>query len=454
MDGLWTLALVPVLIALNAFFVAGEYAVVAIRPQQIQLLGQGRWKRVAVAIARLKDNPATAIGAIQVCITMTNLLLGSIGEPAMSRLLVRLLGPLGDFMPPAVFGTVSLILSFVVVTLLTVVFSELLPKAMTLRFVTVAAILTAVPIVWVSQITRPLVWVMNTMANLVTRPLGLGTVEDVQDETVSLAELRSIATQAGQQGVLTDRAQALVLNSIALGRRRAKDVMVPRTAVAHLDLRQSMDDNRGVINSHLYSRLPLCDGGMDKVVGIVSTKEFLSAYNAEGDVQVLSLIAERAVFVPSVLMLDRLLTVFHDNRTQIVVLVDEYGGVEGLVTLQDVVDELVGQIDEQARAGPARGASIVHTAKDHLVVAGNTPLHELGQLLGRPEWGGDKPVSTLGGLVTYHLDRFPEAGDEMEVDGVALKVRSANRTASEVEVWLQSPAVKALPGDASSATVS
>ncbi|HEX8325766.1 MAG TPA: hemolysin family protein, partial [Tepidisphaeraceae bacterium] len=410
----------------------------AVRPQQIDRLRQSRWKRVAVAIARLKENPATAIGSIQVCITMTNLLLGSIGEPAMSKLLLRLLGPLSGLLPPALFHTVSLVLSFVTVTLLTVVFSELLPKAMTLRYVTAAAILTAVPVVMISRITQPLVWVMNAMANTVTRPLGLGTVDDFENEIVTVGELRSIATQAREQGVLTDRAQSLVLNSIALAQRRAKDVMVPRTRVAHLDLRLSMDENRAVINSQLYSRLPLCDGGMDRVIGVVSTKEFLSAFHEAGDVQVLSLIAQRPVFVPSLVMLDRLLAVLHENQTQMVVLVDEYGGVEGLVTLQDVVDELVGHIKERSVRTVASDQSGT-VAENHFIIAGNTPLHDVGRLLNRPEWGNGQPVSTVGGLVTLHLDRFPEPGDEVEVEGVMLHVRSAHRTAREIEVWACTP---------------
>src|SRR4029079_8563401 len=134
----WSLAAVPLLIALNAFFVVSEYAVVAMRPAQIATMSAGGRKRAAAAMVELQRNPASAIGAIQVCITMTNLLLGWIGEPAMSALLERVMGPLLRA-APHVFHGFSLVVSFVVVTLLTVVFSELLPKALTLRFVEPAA---------------------------------------------------------------------------------------------------------------------------------------------------------------------------------------------------------------------------------------------------------------------------------------------------------------------------
>ncbi len=170
----WSLALVPVLIAMNAFFVIGEYAVVALRPAQIQALrGNGR-RRTVEAILRLKDDPSSSIGAIQVCITMTNLLLGWIGEPAMSQLIRALAAPLAHLLPDAVFRAVSTGLSFILVTLLTVVFSELLPKAMTLRFVELAARLTAAPVLAIQRLIYPLVWLMNATANSVTRPLGWG----------------------------------------------------------------------------------------------------------------------------------------------------------------------------------------------------------------------------------------------------------------------------------------
>src|SRR5688572_3907471 len=142
----WSLASLPLLIGLNAFFVSAEYALVAIRGTQIEGLRRRGKTRVAAAMRRLKDDPASALGAIQICITITNLLLGSIGEPAVSAVLARLFAPLVRVLPPPVFTAVSLGLSFVLVTLLTVVFSELLPKALTLRYVPPVAVLTAVPV--------------------------------------------------------------------------------------------------------------------------------------------------------------------------------------------------------------------------------------------------------------------------------------------------------------------
>jgi CBS domain containing-hemolysin-like protein len=335
----WSLAAVPLLIALNAFFVVSEYAVVAMRPAQIAALSSRGRTRSAAAMVELQKNPASAIGAIQVCITMTNLLLGWIGEPAMSTLLAMAFGPVIR-LAPNVLTPVSVMLSFIIVTLLTVVFSELLPKAMTLRYVETAASVSAVPVLAIRRAVSPLVWIMNKMANIVTHPLGLGSVEDLERQAITNDELRLMAIQAAEDGLVTPRERSLVLNSLTIGRRTAKDIMVPRVRTSYLELRASMDENRAVVEKRLFSRMPLCDGGLDKVIGIVRIKEFLEAYYAGGDTSVLTALAEPAVFMPERVTLDRLIEAFYEHRTQMVFLVDEYGGVEGLVTLRDVIDEL------------------------------------------------------------------------------------------------------------------
>ena len=429
----WALLAVPVLIALNAFFVAAEYAVVAVRPGQIESLRRRGKRAAAAAIGRLKANPASAIGTIQVCITMTNLMLGWIGEPAVSALLHNLFGP-AIRLAPAVMTGVSTALSFLVVTLLTVVLSELLPKALTLRYAEPVASLTAVPVLAIQQVARPLVWLMNAIANAVTRPLGLGSVEDMEGQRVTAEELKLMATQAADDGVLTPRERALVLNSLALGRRKARHVMVPRLKVVYLDLRRSMEENRRVMDEFLYTRLPLCDGGLDHVLGIVHTKEFLSAYGAdthrnEGDSKVLSLLSRPPVFALESTPLDRLLVTFRERKSEMVFLVDEFGGVEGIVTQQDVVDELVGGVgEEKGSVVPAAGGVAVGEVPQRppdaapFVIPGDTPVYDLARCLGRPELGAAASAVTVNGLIVASLGRLPKAGEAVEVDGVGFHV--------------------------------
>lgn len=435
---LWLMfVLVVGLIALNAFFVAGEYALVAARSVHLEALRRSGHVKSVAAMEQLKRDPASAIGAIQVCITATNLALGWIGEPAMSRVLLALLGPLAQSVPPAVYRPVSVVLSFLVVTLLTVVFSELLPKALTLRHVPPVVVLTASPIVVVGRAVQPLVWLMNKLANLVTLPLGLGRIEAMEQENASVEELRLMATDAAREGVLSSEERSLILNTLSLNHRPVNRLMVPRGQVEFLDLKKSMDENRKTMGARLHTRYPLCEGELDRTVGVVRTKQFLSAYHASADTSVLQLIADEPLFIPEISTVGQVLTLFSRKRTEFAILVDEYGGVAGLVTLRDIVDELLGAVDESKAlmAEALRGDATVRRPWPRRVVGGDLAVHELARLLGMPNWAAEDESATVAGLIQSRLGEIGRPGAVVEVEGVTLKVLASDaRSIRRVEV--------------------
>lgn len=199
----------------------------------------------------------------------------------------------------------------------------------------------APPITLLAKVVAPLVWVMNLLANAITLPLGLGRVEDAEKQTVSADELKLMANQAVEDGVVTPQERRIILASLTLGRCKARDIMVHRKLVQFVDVSKSMDDNKQTVDSALHSRFPLCNIELDKTIGVLSAKDFLTAYHAGGDTAMLQLISHEAIFVPEMITLDKLLTQLRDNKAQMVFLVDEYGSVQGMVTLQDVVDELI-----------------------------------------------------------------------------------------------------------------
>lgn len=418
------LAVLPALIALNAFFVAAEYAVVAVRPVHIESMRSRGRLRSAAAMERLKAEPANAIAAIQVCITATNLALGSLGEPAMTGFLAALLGPASGIVPPAAFRTISVALAFFVVTLLTVVFSELLPKALSLRRVEAAAALTAVPVRAIGRAVRPVVWLMNGMASLVSRPLGLGRVESMQGEAVSLEELRMLAGAAEEEGVVTPRERAIILNTLALEERPVRRIMVPRVQVVFLDLAKSLDENRAIVEKHLHTRMPLCDGVIDNVVGLVRAKRFLQVCRPGGDVAVLRGIATPALFAPDLSTTGQILNLFHEQKRESAVLVDEYGGVAGFVTLRDVVDEILGAVDESKAllAEAIRGDLKPPPGALRWTVRGSLPVHEMARLLNVTDWASGYASATVGGLAQERLGDFGRPGDRVAVDGYLLRI--------------------------------
>jgi len=201
--------------------------------------------------------------------------------------------------------------------------------------------LVALPIRFICRIIWPMVWLMNVLAAGLSRVLGLRL--HIEEAPIGREEIVHIATEAGSRGMLSERERAVIVNTLNLGGAKAKDILIPRIRVAYLDLRRSMADNRAVMDEHLYSRLPLCNDGLDHVVGIVHTKEFLTAYAEAGDSSVLQLLAQPAVFVPETVTLDRLLALLLEKRARMMVVVDERGGMEGLVTLADLMQRLVSE---------------------------------------------------------------------------------------------------------------
>ena len=433
MSLLLELLAVPILIALNAFFVMAEYAMVAVRSSQIEQI-RLRSPKAAAAVRKLRDNMSSAIGTIQLCITMSNLVLGSVGEPVMAKVLEMPLGKLAD---DPKFRPVSLVMSFVLVTLLTVILSELVPKAVSLQYTVTVARFTAGPILLVRNILRPFVWVMDTLANLTTKSLGLGEVK-IGDDVVTADELGHITREAGEAGSLTTREQTLILNSLSLGKRTAAEVMVPRVKVNYLDITRSLDENLAVIGSYLFSRMPLCDGGMDHVLGVVYTKEFYAAYQELSDTTdpsvLLMLIAKQPIFAPMTIDLDQLLQRFHDDKSHLVFLVDEHGGVQGIVTLTDVVNELVGPIIE------GTDTRILARDSKSMTVRAELPIAHLARYMHLPNWAAEADVRSVGGLMTSELGRVPHKGETLEIDGVKLIAhKTTPRNVQEVRVILPPP---------------
>ncbi|MBC7785518.1 MAG: HlyC/CorC family transporter [Burkholderiales bacterium] len=427
MPFLLQLLFVPFLISVNAFFVVAEYALVSVRSGQIEEIKK-RHPSAAIALRSLKDRLASAIGTIQICITMTNLLLGAIGEPAMTKIILMAFSSLEDV--PGIRG-ISIAISFIIVTLLTVVLSELVPKAVTLQYTVPLASLTARPIYFIQTVLRPLVWVMDTMANITTRSLGLGRV-NIEDVSVTAEELRHIAAESEASGHLTSRERTLILNSLTLGRRTAAEVMIPRLRVNYLDIQRSMPENLDAVSHFLFSRMPLCNGGMDKVIGVIYTKEFLTAFQETEDSSVLLLIVREPVFVPVNIPLDKLLTRFHDDKAHLLFLVDEHGSVSGIVTLTDVVNELVGPMHE------GEDSRIVSRTDDAMIVRGEMPIVHLADHLNRPGWAGDADVRSVGGLMVARFGRVPRTGESFEIDGIKLIAHKSNsRVVEEVKVSLR-----------------
>jgi putative hemolysin len=391
------------LVAGNAFFVIGEYSIVTARRAALTPRAD-EGSAGAQAALRLMDDPVRVISTVQVGITAIGILLGALGEP-----LVR--GLLGDAIP----RWLSFALAFGVVTYLSVVLGELVPKALTLQRTETLAALVARPVELISVALRPVVWLLQGSASLLLRPFGLGDV--VAGDTIRTAdELRALVDEAEGAGVIPRAQEELLHNVFDFADREARDIMVPALDVVWLDAGLSPDEALDRTLEAPYTRYPVGRGSVDRLAGVVHVRDLLAAARA-GEPQTLDELARPPLVVPETKDLGPLLREMREQREQLAVVVDEYGGVAGIATLEDLLEELVGEIEDEFDLPDAR----LEWIDDRTVcAAGSMTIDDFNEAVGTslPQRG----ARTLAGLVFDALGRRPEPGDAVDIDGVTVRI--------------------------------
>jgi CBS domain containing-hemolysin-like protein len=338
--------LVPALIALNAFFVAAEYALVAIRGTQIAELRRIGYRAAALLEVLRADLPG-AVAAIQICISLTNLLLGWWAEPPVTAALEAMVHalPLGDSVPPAVLSPVAVGVGFVGVTVLTVVFGELLPKALTLQHTERIALWIAAPIALVRTTLRPLVALMNGLGNLVTRLFGLGPVR-FTEHIHSLDELEMLVDESHEAGKLNREQAEILQRTFDLSDRTVGEVMIPRDRMAALHLGMSREQIVETILADPHTRFPVCDAAGGRIVGVVTAKHLLYLLHI-GDMLTLSDMVAPVPAFPTTMNLVEALRLMRTVRRHMAVVRGPDRAQLGVITLEDLLAALVGPIPDE-----------------------------------------------------------------------------------------------------------
>jgi putative hemolysin len=331
------------LVLANAYFVATEFALVAVRSTQIELwVAEGRRgaQAAAVAMERLDD----AIAATQLGITIASIALGFVGEPVLAGWITPLLGSAG-IASPAVVHSVALALAFSIVTFLHVVVGELAPKAIALDHPGPVALACAGPLLVFGRVFRPVLWLMNGAGNLLVRALGIrpaGHASDVH----SAEELSMLVAESREAGAIRPYAGRILGNVFRLGRTRLRDVMVPREKVVAIDRGIRPDALLDLIKVSGFTRIPVYDGDFDNMIGILHTKDLFQVY-ADRRVVILEDAIRDAIFFPSDLSLVNALRRFRGGRGHLAIVRDEGGPVIGVCTLEDILEQIVGDIEDE-----------------------------------------------------------------------------------------------------------
>jgi CBS domain containing-hemolysin-like protein len=405
------------LVLANAFFVAAEFALVSVRRTRIEELVQlGR--PGARAVKKALENPDRFIAATQLGITLASLALGWVGEPALSRLVE----PVVAFLPEAWVGTashtLSAIISFSVITFLHVVVGELMPKSIALQKPETTALMVARPTQLTAMLFMPAIWALNGMGNFLLRLLGMRAATG-HEMVHSVEELKMLVEASEESGVLEDTERAMLTAVFDFGDVTAHEVMVPRTEMMAIAADASVEALIQLAINHSFSKFPVYENDLDHILGVAHVKDLVRVqYDARRAATVRGLIRE-TVFVPDTLRLDALLQEFRVKRQHVAIVLDEYGGTAGLVTLDDLMSRIVGDVSDQFDKSTPE---IQRLPDGSALVNGLTLIETLNEVFGLSL--RDDFYDTVAGLVLGRLGRMAQVGDTVAVSGVRFKVEA------------------------------
>ena len=415
------IAAVAVLVMLNGFFVAAEFALVKIR--DTQLLPQVRLGHRRAKVAQLILEKLDAfLSAAQLGITLASLGLGWIGEPVFTALLQPVFGWL-NINSPELRHVLAFAIGFSAITFLHISAGEQAPKWLAIQKPLPTTLWIAYPMLWFYRVSYPFVVVLNSFSQWLLRQVGLEPATEAE-RAHSEEELRLLFATAQKQSGGTALGRHILLNALELRRRIVRDVMRPRQEITVFDTEAGIAECVDVAEKTRYSRFPLCEAGNpDKTLGVVHIKDLYSSRAKAVTGADLLPAARKLIYVPETARLEKLLQLFLERRSHLAIVVDEYGGTLGMVTLENILEELVGQIQDEF---DQEKAPLVRTSETTWEAAGALPLHDLEEVVGTSL--REEGVTTTSGWMTQRLGGFPKVGDGLTVGNFELRVEEMEET--------------------------
>lgn len=408
-----------VLIAINGFFVAAEFAFVAVNRDRVEQLAQSGGARARL-VRRVVSRLSYGLSGIQLGITVTSLLLGFIAEPVFSQLLE----PLINVFPGFLEETVSIVLSLGVVSAVLMVIGELIPKGLAIAAPMSIAMAAAGPILVYNLVFRPVITVLNGSANWVVRRLGIEPRDDLR-AIHSLEEIELLIRSSGEEGTLDPEAFSLISATLRFGHKTAADALIPRLDVLSLSNDATVADLVSLALSSGHSRFPVVGNDLDDVLGVAHASDALKISGENRSITPVATIMRSAHFTPEGRGLEELLTELRSNGQHLAVVVDEFGGTAGLVTLEDLLEEIVGEIEDEHDQIDSRARYTKPLPVGTYVAEARLHSDELEAITG---WGlpeGD--FDTLAGFILDRLGHIPVVGEKVIEQGWTLEVMEMDR---------------------------
>jgi CBS domain containing-hemolysin-like protein len=415
------------LVLLNGFFVAAEFAIVKVRSSQIALEKGNYSKRAAEKII---DNLDGYLAATQLGITLASLGLGWVGEDVMTRIILSAMKGLGVSMSETMAHSIALPVAFAVLTVLHIVFGELAPKSLAIRYPTTTALRISIALQIFYYVCRPFIWLLNGFANLILRMIGVKPISET--EIHSEDELRLIIAESEEGGAIEPNERELIQNVFDFDDRIVRQVMVPRVKISGLRADLSIAETMDVLLKEGYSRYPVYENSLDEIIGIVHAKDIITSYVQKSD-KGLRDVMRSAHFIPESKPIDVLLREFQRRKTQMAIVVSEFGGTIGIVTLEDILEELVGEIQDEH---DHETQIVTLLDKQVYQIVAQSSIHDINKFVDVP-FPESEEYETLSGMLTYHKSSLKE-GDTFKLFNYKFKILRVNKTLPElVEATLE-----------------
>ncbi len=427
--------IILLLILINGFFVGAEIAFVSVRRTRLDELAEAGDRRAKRAQKLMRD-PGRFLAVIQVAITFLGALASAVAAVSIVTVVaepLRGIAPLADYA-----DTIALLLVTFIVSVVSIVLGELIPKGFALANPDRIALAVSGPITLFAKIVSPLVAVLVLLTKIISKPFG---IDPTRTPELSAAEIRLIVEQGSQQGVLEAEEEQMISAVMSLSDSKLHEVMVPRIEIAAIDQEASFDDAVTLVLTEGHSRTPLYKESVDHIVGILYAKDLLRIIAAGGPRPRLRDIMRPALFVPESQAVDDLLNELQRRRVHMAIVLDEYGGTAGLVTIEDLLEEIVGEIqDEFDEEEPMK----VIVREGEAILDGRADIDEMGELIDPAlELEDDEEYDTVGGFVYHRIGRVPVVGDTVAVDPFKITViKVIGRRVGKVRVTWDSGVTK------------
>jgi CBS domain containing-hemolysin-like protein len=415
-----------VLVLLNGFFVASEFAIVKIRASQLDTLAD-KGDRRALFARHVVNHLDAYLSATQLGITLSSLGLGMLGEPFLAQVIAPFFYKLG-FTSPILIHAVAIAIAFSIITYLHIVLGELAPKSLAIRKPLPVTLWVARPLDWFYIMLKPVIWFLQGNANALLRHVL--KLEPVGEHELahSEEELRVILAESSDANEVTALGKEILINALDLKHRVVRDIMTPRGEVISLDLEEPFEEQIRMAIASQHTRFPLCKGHLDESLGLVHIKDLLAlVHRGESD---LTQIRRELLHVSENMPLEKLLRFFLGRKAHLALAVDEYGGAVGIVTLDNVLEELVGTIQDEFDVNEDE---VLRINEKELEVDGSLALYELADMCGLKLESTD--VSTIGGYITSELGHIPGKGESVDlISHIATVLESDGRRVLRVHL--------------------